>query len=151
VSRTRGTALVVTLPCFGPRSYNHRRAARSLGGMAERTNALVLKTSGGNTPVGSNPTAPAQKTAPGEDGSLDLEQTRAQTVQLARTRQDQETGLLRSVRTRRRGPPYQASNVTLILKLLKIVKTMETFAFDSCTLWVTSRLRRIAGHWKINR
>jgi hypothetical protein len=28
---------------------------------------------------------------------------------------------------------------------------METFAFDSCTLWVTSRLRRIAGHWKINR
>ncbi len=27
--------------------------------MAERTNALVLKTRGGKTPVGSNPTAPA--------------------------------------------------------------------------------------------
>src|SRR5918997_3353110 len=27
--------------------------------MAERTNALVLKTRGGNTPVGSNPTTPA--------------------------------------------------------------------------------------------
>jgi uncharacterized protein (UPF0548 family) len=27
--------------------------------MAERTNALVLKTRGGETPVGSNPTAPA--------------------------------------------------------------------------------------------
>jgi hypothetical protein len=29
------------------------------GGMAERTNALVLKTRGGKTPVGSNPTSPA--------------------------------------------------------------------------------------------
>jgi hypothetical protein len=29
--------------------------------MAERTNALVLKTSGDNTPVGSNPTAPARR------------------------------------------------------------------------------------------
>jgi hypothetical protein len=28
--------------------------------MAERTNALVLKTRGGKTPVGSNPTAPAR-------------------------------------------------------------------------------------------
>jgi hypothetical protein len=27
--------------------------------VAERTNALVLKTRGGKTPVGSNPTAPA--------------------------------------------------------------------------------------------
>jgi uncharacterized Tic20 family protein len=29
--------------------------------MAERTNALVLKTRGGKTPVGSNPTAPATR------------------------------------------------------------------------------------------
>jgi hypothetical protein len=32
--------------------------------MAERTNALVLKTSGGNTPVGSNPTPPALRPEP---------------------------------------------------------------------------------------
>jgi hypothetical protein len=29
------------------------------GGMAERTNALVLKTRGGKTPEGSNPSTPA--------------------------------------------------------------------------------------------
>ncbi len=34
------------------------------GGMAERTNALVLKTSGGQTPVGSNPTLPAPRKDP---------------------------------------------------------------------------------------
>jgi hypothetical protein len=32
--------------------------------MAERTNALVLKTSGGDTPVGSNPTPPARRPQP---------------------------------------------------------------------------------------
>ncbi len=42
------------------RSYNSRQDD-SLRGMAERTNALVLKTSGDNTPVGSNPTAPARR------------------------------------------------------------------------------------------
>ena len=35
-----------------------QRIIRPLGGVAERTNALVLKTRGGKTPVGSNPTAP---------------------------------------------------------------------------------------------
>ena len=35
-------------------------AAMSYGGMAERPNALVLKTRGAKTPVGSNPTAPAR-------------------------------------------------------------------------------------------
>ena len=36
-----------------------KRFVRPVGGVAERTNALVLKTRGGKTPVGSNPTAPA--------------------------------------------------------------------------------------------
>ena len=38
-----------------------RRSAfrKFFGGVAEWTNALVLKTRGGKTPVGSNPTAPA--------------------------------------------------------------------------------------------
>jgi hypothetical protein len=39
-------------------SYNPTRKTTSPGGVAERTNALVLKTRGGKTPVGSNPTAP---------------------------------------------------------------------------------------------
>ncbi len=34
---------------------------RQTGDMAEWTNALVLKTRGGKTPVGSNPTVPALK------------------------------------------------------------------------------------------
>jgi hypothetical protein len=34
---------------------------RWIGGMAERTNALVLKTRGGKTPEGSNPSAPARR------------------------------------------------------------------------------------------
>src|SRR5215212_3523546 len=40
--------------------------------MAEWTNALVLKTRGGKTPVGSNPTTPAQRNRPGANlcGSL---------------------------------------------------------------------------------
>jgi hypothetical protein len=44
--------------CLAQRSYNPREEDL-LGGMAERTNALVLKTRGGETPVGSNPTTPA--------------------------------------------------------------------------------------------
>ena len=44
--------------CLAQRSYNPREEDL-LGGMAERTNALVLKTRGGETPVGSNPTSPA--------------------------------------------------------------------------------------------
>ncbi len=44
--------------CLARRSYNPREEDL-LGGMAERTNALVLKTRGGKTPVGSNPTTPA--------------------------------------------------------------------------------------------
>ncbi len=35
------------------------RIIRPTGGVAERTNALVLKTRGGETPEGSNPSAPA--------------------------------------------------------------------------------------------
>jgi pentapeptide MXKDX repeat protein len=68
------------------------------GGMAERTNALVLKTRGAKTPVGSNPTAPATP-----------------------------------------------ANAAERLNLLKIVKLMETFAFEVCKLWVASRERRSAG------
>jgi hypothetical protein len=38
--------------------------------MAERTNALVLKTRGGKTPEGSNPSAPAYRpVVPGRDSS----------------------------------------------------------------------------------
>src|SRR5215212_5159365 len=44
--------------CSVPRSYNLRHKSVG-GGMAERTNALVLKTRGGRTPEGSNPSAPA--------------------------------------------------------------------------------------------
>lgn len=40
------------------------------GGMAERTNALVLKTRGAKTPEGSNPSAPA--TRPNAQSSLNL-------------------------------------------------------------------------------
>ena len=40
------------------------------GGMAERTNALVLKTRGAKTPEGSNPSAPAAR--PNTRYSLDL-------------------------------------------------------------------------------
>ena len=46
--------------CLVRRSYNSCEDDL-LRGMAERTNALVLKTSGDNTPVGSNPTAPARR------------------------------------------------------------------------------------------
>jgi hypothetical protein len=37
------------------------------GGMAERTNALVLKTRGGKTPEGSNPSAPAFSPVPSQE------------------------------------------------------------------------------------
>ena len=51
---------------LGPSSAIKRPGSYNLayGGMAERTNALVLKTSGGKTPVGSNPTSPAHRRHP---------------------------------------------------------------------------------------
>ena len=56
--------------CLVRRSYNLSEEA-SLRGMAERTNALVLKTSGDNTPVGSNPTAPARRKPEDVTSSVD--------------------------------------------------------------------------------
>ena len=63
--------------CLVRRSYNLSEEGL-LRGMAERTNALVLKTSGDNTPVGSNPTAPARRKP--EDVTSSVDQRKQETT-----------------------------------------------------------------------
>ena len=53
--------------------YNSRKPS---GGMAERTNALVLKTRGGKTPVGSNPTASAHNVSARAQGPCNADLAR---------------------------------------------------------------------------